>query len=51
MIISSYKNFKKTLTTLRPFETGVNSISFDGSGRKIFVTNQTHGEVITLSLN
>ena len=40
MTISSYKNWKKSLTTLRPFESGVNFVKFDASGRKIFVASK-----------
>ena len=50
MTISSYKNWKKTLVALRPFETAVNAINFDASGRKIFVASNEHGEIKTLSL-
>lgn len=50
MTVSSYKNWKKTLVTLRPFESGVNAIRFDVSGKKIFVVNNEHGEIKTLSL-
>lgn len=39
MLISSYKNWKKTLIELKPFQSGVHAIKFDASGRKIFVSN------------
>jgi len=49
--ISSYKNWKKNLMSLHPFENnGVHSMNFEASGRKIFVTNRAHGEIVTLSL-
>ena len=52
MLISSYKNWKKSLCTLRPFENAsIDFTNFDGSGRKIFVASKSHGEVKTLSLD
>jgi len=51
MVISSYKNWKKILTTLSPFEaSGVKNIKFEASGSKIFVTNSSSGEIVTLSM-
>lgn len=50
MTISSYKNWKKSLTTLRPLESEVNFVRFDAGGRKIFVASKSQGEIKTLSL-
>ena len=51
MVISSYKNWKKVLNVLKPFNSGgVDAIRFDTSGHRIFVSNRSHGEVKTLSL-
>mmetsp|Transcript_31604 Transcript_31604/g.41865 ORF Transcript_31604/g.41865 Transcript_31604/m.41865 type:complete len:209 (-) Transcript_31604:128-754(-) len=50
MVISNYKNWKKILVNLTPFEgSGVHTIRFEASGRKIFVTNRVKGEIVTLS--
>lgn len=51
LMISSYKNWKKTLTTINPFQSGgVKAINFDATGRKIFVSNCVSGEIKTLGL-
>ena len=54
MTVCSYKNWKKTLLSLSPFDQSEQSeisfIRFDGSGRKIYVGNREAGSLRTLSL-
>ena len=51
MTVCSYKNWKKTLLSLSPFEESeISFIRFDGSGRKIYVGNKKTGSLRTLSL-
>ena len=52
LFISSYKNWKKVLTILRPSEAGpVHVISWNASGRRIYVANRAQGNIKTLSLH
>ena len=51
MTVCSYKNWKKTLLSVSPFEQSpISFIRFDGSGRKIYVGNNETGSLKTLSL-
>ena len=51
MTVSSYKNWKKVLFLKQLFDSGVQAISFDQTGKKVFVAGCGSSEVKTLSIN